>query len=316
MQPKYIRLSIQFGGMTLNLSNLYQRVCRSVMALSFGVMAIAASADDDQPSLKQKPAASKPLWQLGVGFGALSTPYYLGADTSQTTALPTLVPIYRGRFLKMDEQGLRSDLIDSDHWELDMSFDGVLGVPSDEVTVRQGMPDLAPVAQAGPSLVYRFDRENNNPWAIELALRLGASLDFDERKVDYQGIVLNPKIIHEVTSQSLFKSVFNGDGLWRFKSSLGPLWASERNNAYYYQVESEFATDTRAAYQAKAGYSGWRFQSSVSYFSSNWLVGLFTRYENTDGSVNEGSPLLQETHNFSVGVAATYFFGSSKARVN
>lgn len=304
---------------------------RTIFCLGLAIVALGVSAEvsalerrEGASILKKQPAKEshgKPLWQLGVGFGALSTPYYLGADASQTTVLPTLVPIYRGRFVKMDEQGLRGDLLNSDHWDLDMSFDGSLGVPSDEVEARNGMPDLAPLAMAGPSTIYRFNTEGNGAWSIELALRVGVSVDLDEQEVDYQGLVFNPKVIYEKSFYSRFPNTsktqsrgFSPSGVWRLKSSIGPMWASQRYNEYYYQVSPEFSTETRTSYMARAGYNGWRFQSSLSYFGEKWLLGLFTRYENTNKSVNEASPLMQNSNNLTVGAAATYFLWSSERR--
>ena len=48
-------------------------------------------------------AAERPLWELGVGVGALRLPHYRGSDQSHNFLLPVPYLVYRGQILPKDE---------------------------------------------------------------------------------------------------------------------------------------------------------------------------------------------------------------------
>ncbi len=52
-------------------------------------------------------AELKPLWEAGLGIGAVTFPDYRGSDRTQTYMLPVPYFVYRGEFLKADRNGLR-----------------------------------------------------------------------------------------------------------------------------------------------------------------------------------------------------------------
>ena len=51
----------------------------------------------------------KPLWEAGLGIGALAFPDYRGSDEVNTYPVPLPYFVYRGKFLKADREGVRGD---------------------------------------------------------------------------------------------------------------------------------------------------------------------------------------------------------------
>ena len=65
---------------------------------------------------------------------------------------------------------------------------------------------------------------------------------------------------------------------WIGSLNLGPMWASEDYHDYYYSVAPAFATTSRPAYQARAGYSGFMGKISLKRnFGHYWLGRLFAQ---------------------------------------
>jgi len=73
-------------------------------------------------------------------------------DQSSPYAIPFPYLVYRGTFLKADRNGIRGTFFDSDRIELSLSLSASLPVNSDDNRARQGMPDLQPTVEFGPSL--------------------------------------------------------------------------------------------------------------------------------------------------------------------
>src|SRR6202158_6306779 len=103
------------------------------LLLLCGFMASAnASADAQQ----------LPLWELGLGVGALAFADYRGADTGRVYPLPVPYVIYRGRILRWDRHGVRG-LFLNQHWlELNISVNATTPVSSRDTPARRGMPNL------------------------------------------------------------------------------------------------------------------------------------------------------------------------------
>src|SRR2546429_6995635 len=102
-------------------------------------------------------AEPRPLWEFGLGAGALVFNDYRGADSVHVYPVPVPYLVYRGKFLRSDQRGLRGRLLDQDRIELNLSVNGTTPVRSD--SARPGLPDLRPTPEIGPSLhVHRWKR--------------------------------------------------------------------------------------------------------------------------------------------------------------
>ena len=62
-------------------------------------------------------AEEEPLWEAGLGVGALSFPDYRGSDERQLYPVPVPYFVYRGDFFKADRDGVRGELFDRDYLE-------------------------------------------------------------------------------------------------------------------------------------------------------------------------------------------------------
>ena len=97
-------------------------------------------------------AEQRPLWEAGLGAGVVTFPDYRGSDRTQTYGLPVPYFVYRGEFLKADRNGVRGRFFDSDRVELNVTMNASAPVDSKDNPTRQGMPDLKPTVEIGPSL--------------------------------------------------------------------------------------------------------------------------------------------------------------------
>jgi hypothetical protein len=115
-------------------------------------------------------AAEKPLWELGAGISALPLPDYRGSDQASVYAIPFPYLIYRGEFLKADRHGIRGTFFGTDRIELNLSLGASLPVNSDDNRARQGMPDLEPTVELGPSLDHNLWRTGDRRTRLDLRL--------------------------------------------------------------------------------------------------------------------------------------------------
>ena len=89
-------------------------------------------------------AEEEPLWEAGLGVGALVFPDYRGSDEVRAYPIPVPYFVYRGEFLKADREGMRGEIFDRDYAELSISLNATIPVQSDDNEARAGMPDRAP----------------------------------------------------------------------------------------------------------------------------------------------------------------------------
>src|SRR2546429_564174 len=85
-------------------------------------------------------AEPKPLWEFGLGAGALVFNDYPRADSVHAYPVPVPYLVYRGKFLRSDHNGLRGRLLEQERIGLNLSVNGTTPARSD--SSRHGMPDL------------------------------------------------------------------------------------------------------------------------------------------------------------------------------
>lgn len=246
-------------------------------------------------------AREKPLWEVGLGVSALSFPAYRGADEQVDYLLPLPYLVYRGERLKVDREGVRGVLFDSDRAHLELSLNASTPVRSDDVDEREGMPDLDPVFELGPSLDFSLSEGGENAvWKLKFPLRGVFSVGGG---VDHVGWLFHPKLSY--SSAELLRG-------WGVGMSAGPLFADRRYHAYYYDVSPRYAAPGRDRYEARAGYSGFSVLASLSRRFPTYWVGGFVRYDNLSGARFENSPLVRSEHAIMVGVGIAWIIGRSK----
>lgn len=246
-------------------------------------------------------AAELPLWELGVGLGALRLPHYRGSDQTHDLLLPVPYAIYRGKIFRATREGARAVLLDSERVDLDLSLAASPPTRSNDNLARAGMPDLPPTVEFGPNMNLVLGRGSD--WKLDFRLPVRGVVQLNSRAHD-AGWTVSP--------------VLNLDWRWQgwdIGAQAGPMWGSRRHHALLYSVATPYATATRPAYEAPAGYGGWRWTTGASRrFGALW-VGAFVRGDQLGGAAFEASPLVKKTQTVSAGLAFSWVFAVSDERV-
>lgn len=252
-------------------------------------------------------AAERPLWELGAGISALSLPDYRGSDQSSLYAIPFPYLIYRGEFLKADRHGIRGTLFGSDRIELNLSLGASLPVNSDDNRARQGMPDLQPTVEFGPSLNLNLWRTPDLRTRLDLRLPIRTAVTVTGG-MDDVGWVFSPRLNLDLTDVA-------GLAGWNMNVLAGPMVGSERNHDYFYTVAPQYATAGRPAFDAKSGYAGSQFMMTISKRYPKYWLGAFVRQDTLKGAVFADSPLVKREGYFAAGVGIAWILGESSTRV-
>ncbi|MFW6335216.1 MAG: MipA/OmpV family protein [Desulfosalsimonas sp.] len=245
-----------------------------------------------------------PLWEIGLGAGAMTMPAYRGSEVQEVYPFPVPYVIYRGDFIKIDREGIRGLLYDSPRLSVDLSADGAMPSTSGEGDAREGMPDLDPVGEIGPSINYLLHKGEQS--LIRLRLPVRAAFATDLTFIDHAGWKAHPQLNISITDVS---------GGWGLDAVVGPVFADADYHSYYYEVSREHATESRPFYRPDGGYSGSSFQVSAGRRFENMWIGLFARYDNLSGAVFEDSPLVETRHSFMGGIATAWMLGRSSKTV-
>ncbi|MSP20952.1 MAG: MipA/OmpV family protein [Alphaproteobacteria bacterium] len=246
----------------------------------------------------------RPLWELGVVMGAGYAPDYPASDEYSFRWVPLPYFVYRGEVFRAEESGmLRGRLFNNARVELDVSIAGALDVGSDKNTARTGMPDLDLMGQVGPRLQVRLAQAARDA-RIDFELPVRAVLSTDFSTVDYIGILSVPEIAYQHDN-------FAGTGT-HVKVGVGATFADSRFQNVIYGVPAQFATDTRAAYEAKGGYMGAKV-SLAGWRQMTERIRLFglARADFHGGAVNEASPLFRTKTTGTVIVGGVFLFARS-----
>lgn len=246
------------------------------------------------------------MWEAGIGVFPSTYPAYRGSDDQQYYLLPFPYLVYRGDFLRIDREGMRARLFDTERVEINVSVNGAIPVNSDDSDARRGMPDLDPTFEIGPSLNVVLARSSDRQTLkLKLPVRSVIATDFGGAK--QAGWIFNPHLNLDS------KDVFGG---WNAGLSIGPLFGNRKYHAYYYEVAPEFATASRPAYSASGGYSGALVIASLSrHFEHVWMGG-FIRYDNLSGATFDDSPLVKTKHSVMAGFAVAYILKKSSRTIS
>jgi len=252
-------------------------------------------------------AKEEPLWEAGLGVGALAFPDYRGADEGSVYPVPMPYFIYRGEFLKADRDGFRGELFNREIAELSISFNGTIPVDSEDNAARRGMPDLKPTVEVGPSLDVHLWKSQDRDVKLDVILPLRAPITLESSPQSI-GWVFSPRINLDIDD-------IGGPGGWSFGVGAGPVFADRRYHAYFYDVSPRFETAERPTYRSSSGYSGAHLITSLSKRFPKYWVGAFMRYDVLSGAEFEDSPLVRRRSSVFGGVGIAWMIGKSKRMV-
>jgi outer membrane scaffolding protein for murein synthesis (MipA/OmpV family) len=273
---------------------------RRLRSAALGALAIAAAGC----ALPAR-ADQLPLWEVGMGAGALVFNDYRGANTTHLYPVPVPYLVYRGKFLESDHNGVRGKLFHQDRIELNLSVNATTPVRNN--SARAGMPDLSPTLEIGPSLDAHLWRSADRRLLLDLRLpaRAAFTLQASPRGI---GWFYAPHL-------SLDVAQFAGSHGWKLGLLAGPLYAQRRYNDYFYSVAPPYAVPGRPAYEAPGGYAGTQALVSLSRRFPSYWVGLYLRHDSLAGASFEASPLVKSDSYWSGGIGFSWMIGKSSQLV-
>ena len=252
-------------------------------------------------------ARDEPLWEAGIGVAALHFPDYRGSDRERTYALPVPYFIYRGEIVKADRQGVRGLFLHTDRVDLNASVGASLPVSSRKNSAREGMPDLKPSIEAGPSLEIHLWRTPDRRAKLDLRLPVRAAVTIES----------DPRFVGTQFFPNLNLDVHDPAGLtgWNLGLLAGPVFTDRRYNRYFYEVAPQYATAARPAYSPDGGYAGAQFIAALSKRFPKFWAGAFVRYDTLRGAAFDESPLVRSKRYAAAGIGISWIFAESSKRV-
>lgn len=267
----------------------------------------ASAAETETPVMLEKP-----LWELGLGGGAVVQPHYPSSSEYQTRGLVLPFVVYRGDILRIgDGRGTRAVAAENANYELSLSLDAAFDAESEDNELRAGMPDLDFIFEVGPQLIFhlhKFQFSDTSRSELQLALQARAAFSTDFGGIDHHGYVFEPMLRYR--HYGLFHPQLEAT------VSLKPLWATRDVHGYFYDVANEYVTSDRQAYKAKGGYFGTGLNfSGIWHISEKARVfaGIQTSYY--QGASNINSPLFEKKFNAGVSVGLIWSLAESKRKV-
>ncbi|VVC82340.1 MipA/OmpV family protein [Sideroxydans sp. CL21] len=248
----------------------------------------------------------KPQWEAGAGFAAIDFPMYRGSNERRSYLLPIPYFVYRGDTVQINRERVRGLIFKRDRVEMDISVNG--SVPAKGAIARQGMPDLDPTLEVGPSLnvhlYYSEDRKSN--FDMRMPVRGAVASDF--KHVQPVGWLFQPQLDAD------FLDVDHSG--WNIGLVGGLVFSDQRYNQYFYNVAPQYATAARPAYAVGGGYAGTQciFAFNKRRQDGRWMGG-FMKWDNLNGAVFAESPLVKTRQYFTVGFAVTWTLDKSDKMV-
>ncbi len=230
--------------------------------------------------------AKSMTWDAGLGLATLSFPAYRGASDRRQLTLPLPSFSIESRDFQLGRNGAELALNHSSSLALRLSGSGSLPVDSDNLAIRDGMPNLLSSVEIGPAL--RWKLWSNEHWRVYPELLVRGVIATDLRRATFIGWVGQPQLSLKWQRELSFEHSTE----WRFDA--GPVFADNRYHGYYYDVAPEFATPGRPAHSAAGGYSGWRLKSALIVLRGRLGLYAYAAYDNLERADFRDSPLVQD----------------------
>jgi outer membrane protein len=251
-------------------------------------------------------AKDEPLWEFGLGAGAVAFEDYRGSDTTHAYPIPVPYIVYNGKFLKADREGVRGTLFNQDRLEINLSFNLTTPVRNDRE--RSGMPDLRSTVEVGPSFDLHLLRSDDDKLKFDLRMPVRSAVTVEE----------SPKFIGWTFTPRFNLDIADPFGVvgWNLGLLAGPLFADRRYHEYFYSVAPQFATAARPEFQAAGGYAGTETLAALSKRFPKFWVGAYMRYDTLDGAAFLDSPLVQTRRYWTAGFGFAYMIHESSQLVH
>ena len=263
------------------------------MLLLCAIATVGRAADE--------PTKEVPLWEFGLGLGAVAFEDYRGSKTTHAYPVPTPYFRYNGEFLKADREGIRGTFFIREWLELNLS--GNATTPGYSERIRSGMPTLKSTLEVGPALDFHLLRADEGRIKLDLLTPVRAAFVVESPPHSI-GWTFTPRVNLDILDP------FGYTG-WNFGVQAGPLFADYRYNDYFYEVAPQYATLARPAYQARGGYTGSQAVTALSKRFPKFWFGAYLRYDTLAGAAFADSPLVQTKSYWSGGFGFAWMLGKS-----
>ena len=256
------------------------------------------------PALAQQTSSTgRSLWEIGaVGFG-VDQQAYPGSSRQVRRAIALPYLIYRGQYLRADNDGVGVRTVKTPLYEFDISGAYSFGSSASDDPARRGMPNLGTLGEFGPRLKLNLgEAPFGGRWRVDLPVR-GV---FDiSHQLAYRGTVFQPGVTW---------SKRPGGG-WAYGVGASVLLADTRLARTFYEVEPRYATATRPAYQAEGGLLSTRLSIfAAKDITRDWTVFAFGRLDSVAGAANRSSPLVRRMTGSSTGIGVSWTWLRSQER--
>jgi outer membrane scaffolding protein for murein synthesis (MipA/OmpV family) len=258
-------------------------------------------------SMTQIAAADQlPLWELGVGVGLIGFGDYRGSDVSHLYPVPVPYAVYRGKFFKSDQNGVRGQFFNQTRIDFNVSLNATTPV-SRHNDARGGMPGLSPTVEMGPSLNLHLWASANQRvrWTLRAAIRNAITVESSPHSI---GWFAAPTMNLDIAAPL-------GRAGWSLGLLAGPLFSDHRYNDYFYGVAPRYATAQRPAYEPPGGYSGTQLLGSLSKRYPKFWIGTYLRHDWLAGAAFERSPLVRRKDYWSGGIGVAWLISQSTRMV-
>ncbi|MDE3079085.1 MAG: MipA/OmpV family protein [Paracoccaceae bacterium] len=266
--------------------------------LAAGSLAVALAAATAARADGAPPAAQgyKPgTLEYGIFVGGLVYPSYPSAKGHSHKVVPVPYLHYEGRFFSIGGGSIAAaHVVKKPRLKFDVSLAGSFDANSSSVPARAGMPSLHYIFEAGPVVTYRLGQALAATWTAEIPLR--AVFQTDLHSLHFLGESFSPG----VAAHWAMKGAGNADATVR----LHAIFASRGVQDYFYTVAPSYATPSRPAYSARAGYLG--SELAITYgrdLSPRVRIFGYARLGFYGGAANHGSPLFGQNVTTTFGLA-------------
>ncbi len=277
-----------------NLLRTFSRLAAAVVfAVIFWASNVSAQEASENAAVDPTPtpAKSQALWEVGLAGGVGSFANYPASDDYRVRAIPLPYFIYRGTFLRADDEGTRLRAKFTPSVELEFSGGGALSSNSNSGGPRAGMPNLDYLLELGPSLkIIAAKPSPSSRLIFDVPVRAVISSNFYSR-VDWRGVVFAPDV--GIENNKILGTQWGG------RVGVGAEFATARTQQYFYQVDTQYALPDRPAYNAHGGYLGSNIEVAVYRpLTPHFRIYAYGRFDLYNGARNEDSPLFKSDTGF------------------
>ena len=238
-----------------------------------------------------------------MGGGGVSTPAYPAASERSTRGLALPFLIYRGEVLRSDQDGIGARLLRTERLEFDIGLAASLPAHSDDVEARRGMPDLGTLVEFGPRVKYTLATPTPST-RVRLEVPLRAVIEA-RGGLRSQGWTFEPRLVYESR---------DAEAPFSYQANLGLVVGDRKIHRYFYEVQPQYATAARPAYQASSGLMLVRTGFSATYkINPDLRLFGFVRYDSYAGAANRDSPLYRKDNGASAGFGFAWTLMRSSA---